>query len=439
MHPLLAAAASKALSTTSTMRWLVVTLPPTTAASPSGSSSEPGGITTVTGSRQPSLSGIASPIMQRRLYTIMESVTALGALWFPSTCGPVPVKSNTASPRSPSTVTLRWIGDPSSMASRASATRDPKRRRSRRTAAAQLCWMYSMYACTTRSERSRTMPSTSATPRLLAAIWALRSDTLSRRLRVPEESGEVGVVRMREMPSSWNTPSETSLNATMAAPSCASEVELGGIEPGAMPPMSAWCPREATQNTTRPSWNAGETTVMSGRCEPPAFCGWLDTNTSPSRTSPRQYSIWNRTAALIAPRCTGMYGACATSPPVGEKRAHEKSRRSLMFTDTAVRRSTRPICSATDMNRCEYRESWTGSSGGGSVGVRVVVAVVLVLVVGGTAISTSPSASTEAVHPGSTTTVEPRCRRMAGPRTVKPEAQSTVEKTGVVTYPTPSK
>ena len=47
-------------------------------------------------------------------------------------------------------------------------------------------------------------------------------------------------------PSSWKTPPCTSLKDRKTAPSCCRLVEWGGMEPGVMPPMSAWCPRLAT-------------------------------------------------------------------------------------------------------------------------------------------------------------------------------------------------
>ena len=100
-------------------------------------------------------------------------------------------------------------------------------------------------------------------------------------------------------------------------------LDKGGIEPGAMPPTSAWCPRDATKNTIDPSLashihiyihiytlfqfflffkhynclfmyvcmydlNIGVMTVMSGRWLPPASCGWFDTSTSPSWMSEPQ-------------------------------------------------------------------------------------------------------------------------------------------------------
>eukprot|EP00962_Isochrysis_galbana_P000491 scaffold144_cov132-Isochrysis_galbana.AAC.2 len=119
--------------------------------------------------------------------------------------------------------------------------------------------------------------------------------------------------------------------------------------------MSAWWPRDATQNTgaAPPSGaKAGVMTVMSGRWEPPASCGWLDTSTSPGQMSPAHRACCTRTASCIAPRCTGMWGALATSPPCGSKMAQEKSSRSLMLVETEVRCSVRPICSAMPMNRC---------------------------------------------------------------------------------------
>lgn len=41
-------------------------------------------------------------------------------------------------------------------------------------------------------------------------------------------------------------------------------------------------------------------------------------------------STWNWTVSCMAPRCTGMWGALATSPPSGPNIAHEKSRRSCV-------------------------------------------------------------------------------------------------------------
>lgn len=57
------------------------------------------------------------------------------------------------------------------------------------------------------------------------------------------------------------------------------------------------------------------------------------------------HRTWNCTVSCMAPRCTGMWGALDTSPPSGPKRAQEKSRRSLMLVEMAVRCRMRPICS----------------------------------------------------------------------------------------------
>jgi len=82
-------------------------------------------------------------------------------------------------------------------------------------------------------------------------------------------------------------------------PSSTSALECGGMEPGVMPPMSAWCPREATKNTGTPPANTGVITVMSGRCVPPAT-GWLVMSTSPSRRFPAHTCTWYRTASCPA-------------------------------------------------------------------------------------------------------------------------------------------
>lgn len=56
----------------------------------------------------------------------------------------------------------------------------------------------------------------------------------------------------------------------MAAPSSTKLWLLGGMDPGVIPPTSAWWPREATKNLISPFQNTGVITVMSGRWDPPA-------------------------------------------------------------------------------------------------------------------------------------------------------------------------
>ena len=57
------------------------------------------------------------------------------------------------------------------------------------------------------------------------------------------------------------------------------------IEPGTMPPMSAWWAMLQTKQRISPSTNTGAAKFMSGRCVPPATCGSLAMNTSPSAMS----------------------------------------------------------------------------------------------------------------------------------------------------------
>lgn len=54
----------------------------------------------------------------------------------------------------------------------------------------------------------------------------------------------------------------------MCAPSSKIVVDVGGIDPGRMPPMSAWCPRDAVKKMifSACASNTGEMIVMSGKC-----------------------------------------------------------------------------------------------------------------------------------------------------------------------------
>jgi hypothetical protein len=114
----------------------------------------------------------------------------------------------------------------------------------------------------------------------------------------------------------------------------------------------------------------------------------------------------------IEPRCTGMCGALAISPPSASNSAQEKSRRSLMLTECAVDWRRTPICSATDMNRLLKTSSMTGSawvptSARSGLGVTRDM-------------SRSPRAVTRACQPGSTTVVASSSVMMAGPSTACP-------------------
>ncbi len=136
-----------------------------------------------------------------------------------------------------------------------------------------------------------------------------------------------------------------------------------GIEPGVMPPISAWWPREATRNSSSaPSVSkTGVTTVTSGRWVPPWY-GSLIAYTSPGRISPARRRSTSLMDSPIEPRCTGMCGALAIRLPSASKRAQEKSRRSLMLTECAVFSRRTPICSAMAMKRLLKTSSITGSA-----------------------------------------------------------------------------
>ena len=221
-----------------------------------------------------------------------------------------------------------------------------------------------MYARTTSRPHSSINSVTSTIPRWLAATCARRSAKLSLKFRVPELPSTLpGSFKIAVMPASWNSSPSTSLNDLNAAPSWTNVFECGGIEPGVMPPISAWCPRLATKKmgVVCPAVKTGVMTVMSGRCDPPA-AGWLLTSTSPGWMSPFLFSIWYRTVSCIAPKCTGMCGAFAINPPFGLNSAQLKSSRSLMFTEIEVRCSARPISSAIDMNLCPKTDRWIESS-----------------------------------------------------------------------------
>ena len=70
--------------------------------------------------------------------------------------------------------------------------------------------------------------------------------------------------------TSWSTsPLLTSLVGGMTTPSSSSVVESAGIDPGTLPPTSAWWARLAAKPIRSPSANTGEIAVMSGRCVPP--------------------------------------------------------------------------------------------------------------------------------------------------------------------------
>jgi hypothetical protein len=169
-----------------------------------------------------------------------------------------------------------------------------------------------------------------------------------------------------------------------------------------MPPMSAWCARVATK-AMGVSWPAktGATVVMSGRCVPPRN-GSFSASTSPGLNGAS--SITSRTAAGIAPRCTGMCAACATISP---GRVEHRARVIAPLLD--VRRvrgvpSASPISSAMEVSAA----SAIARSEAESVIRRLVAPPVR-------SSSRFPCASASATHPGSTRVVVSSCVTIAGP------------------------
>lgn len=113
--PWLQATELKGFRTRSTSFWEVSTLPPTTAALIDGERIEFSGMINLIGIRHPELRGISFPSSDLRQYNTALLVMDLGALVFPITSGPVPVKSKVASLFSRSIVKVRQRGVPSSM------------------------------------------------------------------------------------------------------------------------------------------------------------------------------------------------------------------------------------------------------------------------------------------------------------------------------------
>ena len=191
----------------------------------------------------------------------------------------------------------------------------------------------------------------------------------------------------------------------------------GGMEPGVIPPISAWWPRAATQNDgALPSTKTGVTTVTSGRWVPPAK-GLLSTNVSPAwipRAEPAHLSITVRTLSPMEPRWTGMCGALAIRWPSASNSAQEKSSLSLMLTDQAVVFSTSPISSAMAMKRLAKSSRRMGSGAASETGA-------VALAAGARRVSTRlAAASTSPCQPGSTNVVPALSMITAGPAMRQP-------------------
>ncbi|SKF63096.1 Uncharacterised protein [Mycobacteroides abscessus subsp. abscessus] len=63
----------------------------------------------------------------------------------------------------------------------------------------------------------------------------------------------------------FGTPASHSLMGGTDRPSSWTLVAPEGIDPGRAPPMSSWCPKAWTKQTTLPSWKTGTVTHRSGR------------------------------------------------------------------------------------------------------------------------------------------------------------------------------
>jgi hypothetical protein len=72
------------------------------------------------------------------------------------------------------------------------------------------------------------------------------------------------ITRSPAPPPTWNAPSLTILKLTTAAPSSARQWLAGGIEPGLMPPMSAWWPRLGGTAGRREGVGAGFISHLGG-------------------------------------------------------------------------------------------------------------------------------------------------------------------------------
>ena len=102
-------------------------------------------------------------------------------------------------------------------------------------------------------------------PRRHAATCAERSAMFCAMLRAgysPDASNA-------RMSASQNRPSSTISTLSKMMPSSTIVVLSGGIDPGRVPPISAWWARLTTQAISRSSAKTGVARVRSGRCEPP--------------------------------------------------------------------------------------------------------------------------------------------------------------------------
>ena len=95
-----------------------------------------------------------------------------------------------------------------------------------------------------------------------------------------------------------------------------------------MPPTSEWCARLTAKPTISLVDGDGRDERDVGQVRAAGVRVVQHEDVARARAAARARP---RTESYIAPRWTGMCSACATMRPVSSNRAHEQSRRSLMF------------------------------------------------------------------------------------------------------------
>ena len=178
---------------------------------------------------------------------IAEQVIDLGALVLAYTWCPVPLKSKMAVLVYLLIVRARLIKVPSSMQSyeiTVSISFNQLLREILQSIflmdSSALSYIHSMYWIVVSNEVSDISSINKCTPLLLEAICACKSLILSLSSRLLLKSCLVSSI--------LSCPFSTILKLFIATPSSSNTFEKGGIDPGVIPPISAWCPLEATQN-----------------------------------------------------------------------------------------------------------------------------------------------------------------------------------------------
>ena len=389
----------------------VSTLPATTAAGGTGSSIDPGGTTICSGRRQPAFSGMGSAISVRKTYRTAAIVTARGALKLLACCGEVPVKSTRR--RAGCAVHVDAHDDRLAVVEFVAEAAVPQLADGAPDAALGVV-LHVLHVCEHRA----------------AAVLGLRAVEFARAPRVRSQlRAQVGEV-LREVPGGPRPAAQQLVHECLVEDRVAHDASrrnerafLGDVatagrhrarrdaaDVGVVRARS----REEFDACAPSAPNTGDTTVMSGRCVPPAY-GELTRNASPLRMSAAYSSSTAATLAPMEPRCTGMCGALATRLASASKIAHEKSRRSLMLIELAVCRSTAPICSATCMNSALKTSSRIGSGASGAAPAASACATAAAVRRRASQRPASRSAASEPRQPGAIQLVAPASHSSSGP------------------------